>query len=175
LNEPVIFENVNANKVLEKYWIDHGKSYLKSIIADEDMVTSFYQLDEPPSSILKFVDEYKERQTILDKYPHYTKLPSLAHFIDTLVKTYLTFGKEKAITILKQHPDNHKGRSVAYAFALEFSKAKDFKWKFTAEEIESGDFLQTYVNHVLTCDPKKYAKCVQDILIACGSNEKLPE
>ena len=126
--EPLVLDQTSSNKVYEKYWTTIGKHYLETVIDDKKMVESFIQLDETPAAILKFVTEFIERKQILSQYPTYTTLPPLALFIDSTVKTYLTFGKDKTLTDLKQHPDTPKGRSIAYAFFLFFKKAKDFKW-----------------------------------------------
>jgi hypothetical protein len=175
IQEPLIIDQASSNKIYEKYWITHGKQYLTTVINDEKMVDSFMQLDETPSEILKFVREFIERQQILAQFPTYSNLPMLAQFIDLTVKTYLTFGKNKTLTDLKQHPDTPKGRSIAYAFFLFFKKEKDFKWKYTPEEIESGEFLLTYVDELMKGKPKDYSNNLQDLLTASGSNEQLPK
>ena len=174
IEEPLVIDQASSNKVYEKYWTTLGKQYLETVINNKKMVESFIQLDEPPAEILKFVNEFIERQQILSQYPTYPKLPPLAQFIDTTVKTYLTFGKDKTLTDLKQHPDTPKGRSIAYAFFLFFKKAKDFKWKYTPEEVESGEFLRPYIEKLMKEPPKNYPQNLQDILTASGSNEQLP-
>lgn len=174
VEESMVLDQASSNKLYEKYWTTYGKRYLTTVINDEKMVESFIQLDETPTEILKFVSEFIERQQILAQYPTYTSLPPLANFIDSTVKTYLTFGKNKTLTDLKQHPDSPKGRSIAYAFFLFFKKAKDFKWKYTPEEIESGEFLLTHVEKLMNGAPKNYAQNLQNLINASGSNEQLP-
>jgi hypothetical protein len=175
IEEPLVLDQASSTKIYEKYWTNFGKQYLATVITDEKMIDSFMQLDETPQEILKFANEFIERQQILSQYPTYTKLPPLAQFIDSTVKTYLTFGKDKTLTDLKQHPDTPKGRSIAYAFFLFFKKEKDFKWKYTAEEVESGEFLLTHVKTLMTGKPSHYSQHLQDILTASGSNEQIPK
>ena len=175
IEEPLVLDQASSTKIYEKYWTNFGKQYLATVITDEKMIDSFMQLDETPQEILKFANEFIKRQQILSQYPTYSKLPPLAQFIDSTVKTYLTFGKDKTLTDLKQHPDTPKGRSIAYAFFLFFKKEKDFKWKYTAEEVESGEFLLTYVKNLMTGKPSHYSQHLQDILTASGSNEQLPK
>jgi hypothetical protein len=173
IDEPVIVADVTPNKLLEKYWKRFGKKFIQSILDDKEMAESFYRLDETPSTILKLLYEYKQRQSILAQLPQFTKLPPMAHFADTLARTYKTFGTTKTLQEIKKRPDTSKGRSLSYAFLLALGKGKDSQWKYSKEEIEYGEFLQRYAKQVLNASPKKYAKALQELLTASGTNEKI--
>ena len=173
IDEPVVFDDATPNKVLEKYWEDHGLDAINDIIDSEEMADKFYSLDDSPSEILELVFDYQKRQNILSQLPSYDSLPPLAKFTDHVARTYKTFGEKKALTELKKRPDTPKGKTIAYAFLLLFGKAKDKKWQFSKIEIEYGEFLKDYVKKLIDSKPEKYHKCLQDLLTASGSSEKI--
>ena len=173
IEEPVIFEDVTANKVLEKYWKDKGLSVLKEIIDNDKMAENFFLLDDSPSEILKQVFDYLERKKILSQLPIYSSLPPLANFVDNIARTYKTYGKKKAIANIKKRPDTPKGKSIAYAFLLYFEKAKDKKWQFSNIEIDFGESLREHVKKLLESKPENYDKYFKELLIYSGSSEKI--
>jgi len=173
VEEPVVLNNATPNKVLEKFWEDHGLNMIKLIIEDADMAEKFFLLDDQPSEVLELVFNYKKRQKILSQLPEYKSLPSLAKFVDNAARTYKTFGEKKTILELKKAPDNPKGKSIAYAFLLVFGKGKDKKWKYSQVEIEYGEFLKDYVKKLLDSKPNKYHTALQELLTASGSSENI--
>jgi hypothetical protein len=173
VDEPVIFDYVTPNKVLEKYWDDYGLDTIENIINDQEMAEKFFSINDPPSEILELVLNYKKRQNILSQLPSYESLPPLAKFVDTVVRVYKTFGEKNALAEIKKRPDNPKGKSIAYAFLLAFGKGQDKKWQFSQIEIEYGEFLKDNVKKLLDSKPEKYHKYLQDLLIASGSSEKI--
>ncbi len=175
VNEPVIFNNTSPNKVLEHFWKDYGADAINSIIDDKDMANKFFALDDTPSDILKLVFQYQERQKILANLPKYKSLPHLAKFVDSVVKTYKTFGEKEALAEIKKRPDNPKGKSIAYAFLLVFGKAKDKKWQYSQVEVEYGEFLKDYTKKLLESDPKKYHRVLKELLAASGSSENIDD
>ena len=173
VEEPVVLKNVSPNKVLERYWKEHGLDAICSIIDNKDMAEKFFALDETPSSILEMVFNYKERQQILSQLPRYDSLPPLASFADDIARTYKTFGEKEALRDIKKRPDNPKGKSIAYAFLLAFEEGKDKKWQYSQVEIEYGEFLKEYAKKLLDSKPKGYHKALQELLTASGSDEKI--
>lgn len=173
IKEPLIVSDVNPNKILEMYWDQNGKEFIESIIDDEKMSNSMFQLDDTPSNILEMVFQYKKRQKILSQLPQYNSLPPLANFADSVVRTYKTFGKEKALAEIKKKLDTSKGRSLSYAFLLALDKGKDKKWQYSKQEIEYGEFLKPYALKFLESDPKNYSKNLQELLTVSGSNENI--
>jgi len=173
IEEPLVVSEVNSNKILEMYWDQNGKEFICSVIDDENMADSLFNLDDTPSNILTMVFEYRNRQEILSQLPQYDSLPPLANFADNVAKTYKTFGKKKALGEIKKRLDNPKGRSLAYAFLLTFKKGEDTKWQYSKEEIEYGKFLKEYAKNLLDAKPKNYSKSLQNLLTASGSDEKI--
>lgn len=175
VDEPVVLNDVTPNKVLEQYWKDYGLDAIDSIIDDEEMAKKFFSLDDTPSDILELVFNYHKRQKILSQLPRYRSLPSLAKFVDSIVRTYKTFGQKEAIAEIKKSPDNPKGKSIAYAFLLVFGKGQDKKWQYSQVEIEYGEFLKEYAKKLLKSEPKNYHKNLQELLTASGSSEKIDD
>jgi len=173
IDEPLIISKTSSNKILEMYWDKYGKEIINSMIDDEKMAESFYNLDETPSSILEMTFDYKERQQILSQFPHYKSLPPLAKFADHIAKTYKTFGEKKALTEIKKRPNNPKGKAVAYAFLLAFGRGEDTKWQYTPMESEYGEFLKEYAKKLLKAKPNQYNKALQELLTASGSSEEI--
>jgi len=173
IDEPVIFDDVTPNKVLEKYWKDKGLNAMKEIIENEKMAENFYLLDDSPSEILKLVFNYIKRQKILSQLPIYYSLPPLANFIDNIARTYKTYGEKKALGEIKKRPDTPKGKSIAYAFLLFLGKGEDKKWQFSNIEIEFGESLKEHIKKLLESKPEDYNKYLQDLLIFSGSSEKI--
>jgi len=175
VNEPVVINNGTPNKVLEKFWDEHGLKTISSIIDDEEMAKKFFSLEDQPSEILELVFNYKKRQSILSELPQYKTLPPLAKFIENAARTYKTFGEKKTLLEIKKVPDNPKGKSVSYAFLLVFGKGKDKKWKYSQVEVEYGEFLKDYVKKLLDSEPKDYHKNLQELLAASGSSENIED
>jgi hypothetical protein len=175
VDEPVVLNDVTPNKVLEQFWKDYGLDAIDSIIDNEEMAKKFFFLDDTPSDILELVSNYQERQQILSQLPKYKSLPSLAKFVDRVVRTYKTFGEKEAIAEIKKRPDNPKGKSIAYAFLLVFGKGKDKKWQYSQVEIEYGEFLKDYAKKMLKSEPKNYHKALQELLVASGSSENIDD
>jgi len=173
VQEPLIVTNTTPNKILEKYWEQYGKDYLLSKVDDPTMVDSFFHLDDTPSNIVQLVDEYQQRQTILTQLPRYDRLPPLASFIDSVARTYKTFGEKNALLMIKKRPETPKGKSLAYAFLLAFGKGTDTKWQYSKEEIEYGEFLQALTRKLLDAEPNHYHQVFQELLTASGSSETL--
>lgn len=173
IDEPVVLDNVTANKVLEKFWKDYGLDAISSIIDDELMAKKFFDLDETPSNILEVVFNYKERQQILSRLPQYDSLPPLAKFVDNIARTYKTFGEKEALAVIKKRLDTSKAKSISYAFLLVFGKAKEKKWQYSAVEIEYGEFLKEYAKKLLDSEPKNYHKRFQELLTSSGSSENI--
>jgi len=173
VKDPIVLNNVTPNKVLDIYWEEHGLNAINSIIDDNEMSEKFFSLDETPSEILEAVFAYKERQDVLSQLPKYKSLPPLASFADHMARTYKTFGEKKILTELNKRPNDHKGKSLAYAFLLVFGKGKDNKWKYAQVEVESGEFLKEYAKKLLDSQPKKYHKSLQNLLSASGSTENI--
>ena len=175
IDEPVVFNNVTANKVLERYWKEYGLDVIISVIDDEDLSKKFFLLEDSPSNILQLVYNFKERQKILSKLPKYKGLSPLAEFIDNIVRTYKTFGEKEAVVEIKKRPDDPKGKSIAYAFLLVFKKASNKKWQFSQVEIEYGEFLKDYAKRLLDSDSDNYHRAFQELLKASGSSENIDE
>lgn len=171
VDEPVIFNDASPNKVLERFWGGYGLEVLKLIIDDEEMAEKFYSLDDTPSEVLKLAFNYKKRQEILSELPKYKSLPPLARFADRVARVYRTFGEKKALSEIKNRPDNPKGKSIAFAFLLVFGKAQDKKWQYSSVEIEYGEFLREYVEKLLKVDPKGYHEVLKELLVNSGSSE----
>ena len=173
VEDPLIVDDITANKLLERYWKEHGKAIMEEFIDDEDLAGSFYLLDETPATILQLATEYKKRQHIIAKLPSFTDLSPLAGYADTVAKTYKTFGKAKTISTIKKHPDTSKGKSLSYAFLLALDKGADVKWKYSSVEQEYGSFLKDYAHKLLNADPKQYRSALQELLTASGSTEQI--
>ena len=175
IKKPVIAEDATANKILEMYWREYGKDLLKEIVKSDEIAEGFFSLKDTPSSILKDAFSYIEKYEKFSKLPRYKNLPVLAKFIDDLVKTYRIYGESRALTIVDKTIKNTKKRSIAYAFLLIVGKAKDRSWRYSEIEREYGEFLKDYLEKLIKAPPKDYDNTFRDILVASGSDEKLPK
>lgn len=171
--EPLIISKTTPGKILDRYWDQYGKEFLQSIVDDDEKATSLFQLDDTPSNIILLAFEYQQRQEILSRLPVYKNLPPLAMFVDSVARTYMTFGEKKALAEIKNHPDTPKAKSIAFAFLLALGKGAEVKWKYTKEEIDYGEFLQDYAKKLLTIESDKYSTALQELLAASGSSEVL--
>jgi hypothetical protein len=172
--QPFIVSKITPSKVLERFWQEFGKEFLISILDDIEMAGSLFNLDDTPSNIIRLAFEYRQRRTILSRLPVYESLPPLAAFADTVARTYMTFGEKKALAEIKKHPDNPKGKSVAYAFLLALGKGTEVKWKYTKDEIDYGEFLKEHAKNFLHATPEQYSATLQELLSASGSSETIP-
>ena len=66
-----------------------------------------------------------------------------------------------------------KQRSIAFAFLLAIGKGKDRKWQYTEIEQEYGAYLKDFVDRLLKSDPENYRKNFNDLLSACGFEERV--
>jgi len=117
--------------------------------------------------------QMQKRRMILQHLPHYSNLPLVPHFIDSLTRIYKTDGIEKMVAAVKQRPDTPQGKAMAYAFLQAVGKAEEEKWRFSKVEIESGEFLTPYVIRMLNEGPDVYHIVFQELLKASGSSEIL--
>jgi hypothetical protein len=170
-SEPLIVTKITPNKLLERYWDQYGNEFLQTLLNDKKTAESLFHLDDTPSNIVMFAFEYEQRRKILSELPHFESLPPLASFADTVARTYRSFGETKALAEIKKHPDTPKGKSLAYAFLLSFGKATEFKWKYSKEEIDYGEFLQPHAKKLLDCAPNEYQAVLQELLRSSGSSE----
>jgi hypothetical protein len=171
--EPVILSKTSPGKVLERFWDQYGRDFLDSILDDKEKAASLFQLDDTPSNIIVLAFEYQQRQTILSQLPVFQSLPPLAAFVDTVARTYRTFGEKKTLAEIKNHPDTPKAKSIAYAFLLALRKGTEEKWKYSKEEIDYGEFLQEYTIKLLKVEPDQYKAVLQELLTVSGSSETI--
>lgn len=174
VDQPVVFDDATPNTVLERFWDDYGLDFLKEI-TDVEAAEKFYKLRDPPSKIIETIFNYREQRDVLGSLPRYDSLPELAGFADHVARSYKAMGEKKAISESKRYPDNMKGRSVAFAFLKVFNKAKDEKWRFSDVEVESGEFLSEYAKKLLDSKGEGYHEALKELLVACGSSEKIDE
>lgn len=175
INEPLILSDVTPNKLLERFWKEHGVAIIAEMLGDTEMAKKFAALPDTPSEILELATNYKQRRQVLSQLPHYTSLPPLATFADHIARTYRAFGTKKTIVELKRRPENPKGKALSYAFLLVFGKEKDTKWQYSPIEIEYGEFLKEYARELLNAQPKDYHTALQELLVASGSSETVPK
>lgn len=175
INEPLILKDSSPNNLLEKFWDKYGLEYLTLKINNKKTAKNFFNLNESPSNILELVFNFNERQEILSKLPKYKSLPPLAKYVDNLVKLYKTYGENKILVELKNNPIDTKQKSISYAFLLVFNKAKDYKWKFSDIEIESGEYLKNFAKKLLESKPHEYHILFKDLIIATGSSEEIDQ
>ncbi len=172
--EPLIVSKTSPGKILDRLWGQYGSEFLETILGDAEMAASLFKLDETPDNIITLAFEYKQRKMILSRLPVYQSLPPLARFADTVARTYMTFGEKKALTEIKNHSDDPRAKSIAYAFLLALGKGSDVKWKYSKEEIDYGEFLQDYAKKLLMVEPEHYSTTLQGLLTASGSSETIP-
>jgi hypothetical protein len=166
----VVVNNATANSVMEFFWKDHGKSFLLSILDDEETIDHLVSLHETPSVIVSTGFQLSKRRLALQHLPTYEGLPAVAQFADTLVRIYRTDGVDKMIAaVVKQRPDSPQGKAMAYAFLQAVGKAKDRNWMFSKVEIETGEFLRPFVERLLNETPEAYHSVFQELFNASGS------
>ena len=175
INEPLILKDGSPNKILELFWNKYGFDFIKSKVNDDELAKNFYNLGETPSNILELVYDYIERQNILSKLPKYKSLPHLASYVDNLVRTFKTYGKNKTLIELKNIPKNTKEKSINYALLLIFNKANENKWKFSNVEVEYGEYLVKNVKDLLFSDSGDYHKYFKELIRSTGSSEEIDE
>jgi hypothetical protein len=139
-------------------------------LGDDDKAHDLFSLSESPSQIIKLAYDLHQRKEILRNLPSYHALPPLAYFADHLARVYRTEGKEKSIIEAKKHPEGTKGKAISYGFLLAVDKAKDYRWKYKKEEVESGEFLRPYIQTLLTCSTEQYHQSLQDLLTYSGAS-----
>ena len=173
VNHPVVVKNATPNSVLNLFWDEYVEELLSSIIDDDHIVEELANLQDTPASIVKTALTFKKRRKILENLPRYKKLPMLADFADHLTRVYKTRGKNRVLTELKDIPDSTKAKAMSYGFLLALDEAKDKKWKFSTVEIESGEFLQPYIEQLLQATANQYHEALQQLLTASGHSEDL--
>ncbi len=168
--ESLVVSDVTPNSVIEMLWKENGIQFLEEIVQDKDKAEDLYTLSESPSQIIKIAYDIKNRKQILKDLPVYENLPPLANFADHLARIYRIEGKDKVIIEAKKHPDGTRGKAISYGFLLAINKAKDFRWKYKKEEIESGEFLKPYIEKLLSCTTDSYDEALQDLLTFSGAS-----
>ncbi|MFO8077224.1 MAG: hypothetical protein R6U21_01080 [Thermoplasmatota archaeon] len=175
VDHPVVVSNATPNSVIELFWDDYAEELIGAIVDDSEAVEELCSLRETPAAIVETALTVKKRRKVLDQLPRYEYLPSLARFADHLCRVYKTRGKNRVLTELKSIPNETKAKALSFAFLLALGKAADKKWKFSKVEIESGEFLQPFVQKLLDASAEEYHEALQQVLSASGFSEDLSQ
>ncbi len=173
--KPIIVSNVTPNDVLALHWDQYGNEIINDILNDEPLTKEILSLSETPSIMVKTAFDIKNKQNVLNNLPSYTELPDIAKYADKLARIYRVEGKQKLFSALRSLPNHPKKRSIAYGMLLVIKKHADMKWKFSKIDIESGEFIKSYLETLLIGDPKEYHTSLQHVLNTCGFSESLDE
>ena len=173
--DSIIEKNLTANQLLQRYWKKHGLNYLKTMLDDEETAKEFFAQSQPPTTILSELETYLGHKEILKEIPHYSKLPPITSYADTIARTYKLYGAKKTLTRIDDHPNSTKARSIAYAFLLYLKRGKDQQWKYTGEEVEYGTYLKSYAESLLESTPDTYHESLTELIKQTGCNETIPQ
>jgi len=173
--KPIIVSDVSPNDVLSKFWDDYGFNIINDITNDKETTNEILSLTENPSVMIKTAFEIKKKQEVLDNLPQYNSLPDIAAYADKLARIYRLQGKKKLFSALRSPPKHPKKRAIAYGLLMVINKHTDSKWKFSKIDIESGEFLEPYLEKLLEGDPNEYHEILQKVLTSNGFLESLDE
>ena len=178
INHPVYADvGESVNKIMTKYWSQHGKDALLAVAPDDIAAKYFKDDEESARSPLKVVQQaIKESGHIeaASKIPKYSCMSDYALFVDEIVKAFKTRGQSEATAVIDGNKSNdHRTRSIAHAFNLALGVSTK-GWKYTEEERQYGKHLQQFARTLLdTKDTDEHHAAFDEFLRQAGCVEEL--
>lgn len=146
-----------VNRLLSRFWTDHGLAALKAVVPEDTAAKQFKDDEESRKSPLKVIrqaikDAGKEEAT--SRIPAYEGLGPHARFTEEIVRAYKTGGARAANAVLDgSKAGDHTSRAIAHAFYLSLGVTTK-SWKFTDEEKQFGSHLQAGAKALLDSEGK---------------------
>ncbi len=174
----LVLENGTVNEFFSKLWDRKGMEAINSLIHDKKTSKELYEkydLDKThPREILKKALKIKQKNEKLSNLPEFKKLPPKAKLADELAKTYKIEGRESAVKKLEDIKiDDTRTRSLAYGFMKALGEGDSLRWKYSESEVESGEFMEGYIETLLEADGKEYARALKNLLKISGSTKEI--
>jgi len=180
LKGPVIIEGETAVKVLETYWDEHGERAMEAVCGDievaRELLERYKNSKMSPSQLLKEAIAVVKQKEIIAKLPTYAKLPAVAKFADEMARIFFTRGKEDtARAIEKYFSEDASVKATAYAMLLAMGLQASKQWQYMETEREFAEYLKPTAEKFLASTPENYHECLQALLSATGSTERILE
>lgn len=177
---PVIIESATANAVLQQYWDSHGILALNAVVGDQKMAKLAYERGERegkiPVQILRDAGARKRAKDVLSRLPRFGKLPPIAAYADSIVRTYKIDGRGEAVReVEKSEKKNTKMKSIACGFLVSMNSLEGKEWLFTKEELDYGKYLSEFTSALLKAEGDAYTESLQNLLTASGTGEAIKE
>jgi hypothetical protein len=177
VNHPVVVDsNISVNDILKMHWAEHGEDALKALVPDE-LAKKYMKEAESADSPLKVIRKAMkegEQKDIISQIPSYSCLSLYGGFVDEVTRAYKTGGQASALSVLDGNKSNdHRIRSITHAFYLALGVATK-SWKFTDEEKEYGEHLQTLAKGLLdSMDTESHHELFVSFLREAGCTEEV--
>lgn len=178
VNHPVIVESgESVNKVLAKYWTEHGKDALAAVLSEKAAERYFVDDEETrksPMRLIRNAIKSSEQAVASSRIPSYSGLSRYGSYVDQLVKAYKTKGSSAALALLdSEKSSDHRTRSISHAFYLALGITTK-SWKFTDEEKAYGKHLEAAARKLLESDgPDAHHAAFTEFLRDAGDPEEV--
>lgn len=178
VSHPVVADSSDSiNRIMTTYWLDHGRDALRAVVSDE-LAKKYYRDDSEalrsPLKIIEGAVTESRHAEISASIPRYTCLSEYGDFVDKVVRAYKTKGLTGALSVLEGlKSSDHRMRSISNAFYLALGDTTN-SWKFTDEEKQYGEHLQTYARALLeSSESDEHHMTFETFLREAGCSEDL--
>ncbi len=166
-----------VNRLLSRFWSDHGLDALKAVVPEDIANKHFKDDDESKKSPLKVIRQAMKdagREEATSRIPSYRGLGPHAKFTDEVVRAYKTGGARAANAVLDGNTaGDHTSRAIAHAFYLSLGVTTK-SWKFTDEEKQFGGHLQQGAKALLASEGKDaHHEAFVGFMKAAGSTDEI--
>ncbi len=164
-----------AANIITLLWNDYKDDLLKQV-ASQEVIASMdpKKMEMPPSQVLQEAARMELSKGIEAKIPHLERLGPVGKFADHLARVYKLEGKDAVIRMVeKGKGQEHRLRSISYAFLAALGEAQSRSWQFTKEEMDFGSYLKDFASSLMESEGSAYQEALQLLITASGSVEEL--
>ncbi|MFW6038118.1 MAG: hypothetical protein ACOC89_01095 [Candidatus Saliniplasma sp.] len=174
----LVLENGTVNEFFSRLWDKNGLNAVYALVQDKEKAKELYDKhdlgDHKPREILKEAVKIRQEDEKLSSLPDFKKLPPKAKLADELARIYKVEGRESAVKWLEDiEIDDTRMRSLAYGFMKALGEGNSFRWKYSENEVESGEFMEEYIKALLEATGDDYTRALKDLLKISGSTDKI--
>ncbi|MFO7991991.1 MAG: hypothetical protein R6U61_06850 [Thermoplasmata archaeon] len=174
----IVLEQGTVNELLEKVWDEGALDLIKTITNDDGMAEQIYQKYHEssvnPRDVLRKAMSKRKEKDRLSSLPEFKDLPPKAKLANDLARLYKIKGEDSVLRqIDNSNLSDTRMKSLAFGFLAALDKGDTKKWKFNSHEIESGEYLSSYVKKLLNSEGMEYANALQELIKMSGSTSML--
>jgi hypothetical protein len=174
-NISIVTSSDQAANIISELWSEFGDEML-SKVASGDTIEALKarNVDQSPSQMLHEARRMERSKGTESKLPKYSHLGAVGKVADQLARTYKLEGKEAVVRAIdKSKGQDHRQRSVSFAFLSSLGETQSKAWMFSKEEMDFGTYLKDFASKLLGSEGQEYDEALRLLVTASGSTEEV--